>query len=286
MYLQHFKRMPLKLFDVTLRDGLQSIPKMYSLIEKKDMLCDIINTHKPAAIEIGSIVSPKILPQMADSIELYNTIISSKDIMNSGTDIYMLTPSIKGLKIAHDNNVKNFSFITSVSTKFQEKNINKTLDETKYEIKSMMDVVANIEDTKVKLYISCISECPIFGVTTNINIVDEILYYYYTHDELDEICLSDTCATLEYVDFKIIIDELIKRKIDINKISLHLHNQPLRYNNLRNILIYAMKKGIYRYDVSNIPEIGGCTVTMNSTNGNLSYDQIYSSQYSMNHIIS
>jgi hydroxymethylglutaryl-CoA lyase len=73
MYLQHFKRMPLKLFDVTLRDGLQSIPKMYSLIEKKDMLCDIINTHKPAAIEIGSIVSPKILPQMANSIELYST---------------------------------------------------------------------------------------------------------------------------------------------------------------------------------------------------------------------
>ena len=71
------------------------------------------------------------------------------------------------------------------------------------------------------------------------------------------------------------IDELIKRSIDLNKISLHLHNQPNRPSNVGNIIVYALKKGIYRYDVSYMPDIGGCSVTMDSTHGNLSYDQIH-----------
>ena len=61
----------LKLFDVSLRDGLQSIPKVYNLHEKKQMLSKIIHQYRPHQMEIGSIVSYNILPQMKNSIELY-----------------------------------------------------------------------------------------------------------------------------------------------------------------------------------------------------------------------
>ena len=87
--------------------------------------------------------------------------------------------------------------------------------------------------------------------------------------------LSDTCGTLHFKNFEIIIDELIKRSVDLNKFSLHLHNQPNRPSNVGNIIVYAMKQGIYRYDVSHMPDIGGCSVTMESTRGNLSYEQVY-----------
>ena len=62
----------LRLFDVTLRDGLQSIKKIYTIQEKKDMLHNIIRKYPNTKdIEIGSMVSSKILPQMNDSFELY-----------------------------------------------------------------------------------------------------------------------------------------------------------------------------------------------------------------------
>jgi hydroxymethylglutaryl-CoA lyase len=264
----------LKFFDVTLRDGLQSIPTRHSIATKTNMLHNIIAAHSPSAIEVGSIVSPKLLPQMADSLLVFKEAQLANIILPKQFDIYMLTPTLKSVKIARDNDVNNFSFITSVSNEFQKKNINKTLDETKNELENMIQHVSDIPDTKIKLYISCISECPIAGTIDNIRIINEILCYYYTHEILDEICLSDTCGTLSYDDFRFIMENLIKRNINISKFSLHLHNQPNSPMNLRNVINYAMKCGIYRYDVSNMPNIGGCSVTMDKTRSNLSYEQI------------
>jgi len=269
MYSKMIRPNSIKLFDVTLRDGIQSVNHIYSISQLKQIFDNIIGFKKPTSIEIGSIVSPKILPQMQHSIELFKYANHFKDYK-----IYMLTPTLKSVKIAKENKVKNFSLITSVSNKFQLMNINKTLEDTKLELVNIIDECIKAPDYKIKLYISCIAECPISGKINNVFIVNEILYYYYYYnDTIDEICLSDTCGTLQYKDFEEIINELQKRKIDFSKISLHLHNQKDEMN-LKGILTSAVKNQIYRFDVSIMPEIGGCSVTMDKPSGNLSYSQI------------
>jgi len=273
MYSSMLGKNSLKLFDVTLRDGLQSLKKIYSLAEKTDILHNIIVNRFPSAIEVGSIVSPKILPQMEQSIELFHEAQFINIILPRPIDLYMLTPNLKSVNIASDHDITNFSFITSVSNDFQKKNTNKNLTEIKNEIELMMKRVTLIQDSKVKLYISCITNCPISGKIDNHKIINEILHYYYTYDEISEICLSDTCGTMEFNNFKTIIDELLKRNVDFNKISLHLHNQENKQN-VKDIIIYGMKSGIYRFDVSDMPEIGGCSVTMENPSGNLSYDDV------------
>ncbi len=273
MYSNMLGKNSLKLFDVTLRDGLQSLKKVYSLAEKSEILRNIIVNRHPSAIEVGSIVSPKILPQMSESIELFHEAQFINIIIARPIDLYMLTPNLKSVNIASDHNITNFSFITSVSNAFQKKNTNKNLTEIKNEIELMMKRVTLIQDSKVKLYISCITDCPISGKIDNHKIINEILHYYYTYDEISEICLSDTCGTMEFNNFKTIIDELLKRNVDFNKISLHLHNQENKQN-VKDIIVYGMKSGIYRFDVSDMPEIGGCSVTMENPSGNLSYDDV------------
>jgi hydroxymethylglutaryl-CoA lyase len=273
MYSNMLGKNSLKLFDVTLRDGLQSLKKVYSLAEKSEILRNIIVNRHPSAIEVGSIVSPKILPQMSESIELFHEAQFINIIIARPIDLYMLTPNLKSVNIASDHNITNFSFITSVSNAFQKKNTNKNLTEIKNEIELMMKRVTLIQDSKVKLYISCITDCPISGKIDNHKIINEILHYYHTYDEISEICLSDTCGTMEFNNFKTIIDELLKRNVDFNKISLHLHNQENKQN-VKDIIIYGMKSGIYRFDVSDMPEIGGCSVTMENPSGNLSYDDV------------
>lgn len=273
MYSNMLGKNSLKLFDVTLRDGLQSLKKVYSLAEKSEILRNIIVNRHPSAIEVGSIVSPKILPQMSESIELFHEAQFINIIIPKPIDLYMLTPNLKSVNIASDHNITNFSFITSVSNDFQRKNTNKNITEIKNEIELMMKRVTLIEDSKVKIYISCITDCPISGKIDNNIIINEILHYYYTYDEISEICLSDTCGTMEFNNFKTIIDELLKRNVDFNKISLHLHNQENKQN-VKDIIVYGMKSGIYRFDVSDMPEIGGCSVTMENPSGNLSYDDV------------
>ena len=268
-----FNSKSLRLFDVTLRDGIQSIPKLYSFNDKKKILNDIIS-RRPNSIEIGSIVSSKILPQMNNSIELFKYANEFNKNKNNSIDFYMLVPTLKSLEIANINNINNVSFITSVSDSFQRKNINKTLVETKNEIRNMMDNISSNPEKKVKLYISCINKCPIQGIININKLLNEILYYYYTYENLDEICLSDTCGSLTYSEFSQIIKELEKTHIDLSKFSLHLHNQNEKQN-VKDIITYSIKKGIYRFDVSHMPELGGCSVTMKNMSGNLSYDQIY-----------
>ena len=59
-----------KLFDVSLRDGLQGLTLIeqhrFKFYHKKNLYNDIIKTHNPFNMEIGSFVSPKVLPIFSD----------------------------------------------------------------------------------------------------------------------------------------------------------------------------------------------------------------------------
>jgi len=255
-------------FDVTLRDGLQSLNRCYTFHEKRTILNEIVKEKSPKSIEVGSIVSPKILPQMIDSIQLYN--YATKNFTTP--TFYMLVPNKRSMKVAIANNIRNISLITSVSDKFQLKNTNVSLEENKKQISYM---VSQNHFDKVKLYISCINECPIDGIICPNKIIEDIIFYSQ-FDNINELCISDTCGTLQFNTFKYIIDNIIQC-VDYNRISIHLHESGSNKYNIHNIINYAYAEcGIYRYDVSYFKDMGGCSVTINkhNLNSNLTYETL------------
>lgn len=263
-----------RLFDVSLRDGLQSQNKIYSLDEKISMFDNIITKYNPNSIEIGSIVNPKILPQMENTIDLFNH-VKSKNIDN---DIYILTPNIKSVNKALQIGVKNFSLITSMSNVFQWKNINTSLDNTKRNLSIMYDTIQHTNnENKIKIYLSCVNECPISGKIPIENVINEFLYYY-NHYKVEDICLSDTCGTLNHNDLKKIINILIDRYgVEPKKISLHFHTNNENLENIFKMLNIAYNNNIKKLDISCV-ESGGCNVTINDDNKlkkNMSYDILY-----------
>lgn len=258
----------LRLFDVSLRDGLQSMKRIYKFSEKKDLLHKIINKYNPESIEVGSIVSTRVLPQMHDSLKLYEY---CRELQLN--NCYLLTPNLKSVKKGLYHNVNNFSLITSVSDEFQKKNVNKSLDETKLELNKIYDELKKSKVDNIKLYISCVRECPISGQIDLNFIIDEIEYYFNKYEDINELCLSDTCGTLKFTDFKIIIDRLAMfYDITImDKLSLHLHKNKDDFHT-HNIIHYAYLSGIQKFDVTCL-DSGGCSVTMDSKsmNNNLHY---------------
>ena len=285
-YIHHHPN--IKLFDVTLRDGLQTQKQMYSIQEKYDIYKNIVHQYNPESIEIGSIVNKKVLPQLANTIELFNY-IQNQEYDKLKPNLYVLTPNSKSLQIALDNKMMNFSFITSASNAFQLKNTKQSLLETRKSLKVMFDIVKQSnknftlpsESHLIKLYLSCIDECPISGRIQLSDIVEEIMHYYVNHnDNIDELCLSDTCGTLKYDRFKIIINTLLEYyHIEPDKLSLHLHVCKDNTTQVSSIIQYAMSKNILKFDVSYFENMGGCSVTMgaNKLNGNLTYEQLQSS---------
>ena len=278
----------LKLFDVSLRDGLQSIPKIYELPEKKRMLSKIIHQYRPHQMEVGSIVSYNVLPQMKNSIELYkyatnkyatnNTPVTNCDLINDdlnhiNCDFFLLVPPIKSyINEAVLNNIKNISLITSVSETFQKKNIQRTIIDTKRALNDSLSYENQF--TNIKLYISCITNCPIEGNINNDYIINEIIYYSKLKN-VNNLCLSDTCGDMNFIDFKYIIDNLLLN-INIDNISLHLHVNKNNYLNIEKIIEYAITNKIYKFDVTGFENIGGCIVTIdqNKLHGNLQYKDL------------
>ena len=266
------------LFDTSLRDGLQNIKNnelsTYSTENKIMLYNKILDTYNPNELEIGSVVSEKFFPIFADSLELFTQL----DNKNKN---YILVTSSSKLHPVIKSGCNNFCFITSMSESFQLKNTKKTLEETKNEILTMMYEIASHPLTfnpKVKIYLSCIDTCPKEGKISNDLIVNEIIYY----DKIckpEIICLSDTCASLNYENFVDIITKAFNGGVSYEKLSLHLHvntADPNFYENLQKIFNHSMDVGIRKFDVS-LFETGGCTMTIGTKNTkpNLSYKLYY-----------
>ena len=130
---------------------------------------------------------------------------------------------------------------------------------------------------KTKLYISCINECPLEGKIDKDYIVHEILNYHKDLLIVDEFCLSDTCGSLNFIDYKYIVDNCMHFGMPPSKFSLHLHVKKENLDELKKIVFYSLDKNIIRFDVS-IIESGGCSVTMNTSKllPNMSYDLLNS----------
>ena len=294
-------------FDITMRDGLQSIPKIYTIDEKKIILNNIMSTYKPKSLEIGSIISPRLVPQMKNSYELYkyaNYMYNYKSkIKGKGNgngngkgkgnckgngngnlnkcDFYLcVPPTYQYLEIAKKLKIRNILLNTSVSNQYQIKNYNQSIQETKDIIKYALKEPNTFDN--VKLYVSCITHCPIQGKQDNDHIVNE-LYEYLHIDGITEVCLSDTCSNMSYCDFRHIIDYLnIEMNYKLNKLSLDLHiniNDEKKYYIIDNIIYYAIKNKIYKFNVASFENIyfgnGHISIDVRHFSSNITYDRLY-----------
>ena len=266
------------LFDVSLRDGIQTMESI-GTYEKINYFTKIMREMTPMNIEVGALVSSKVMPIMKDTPIIYKECIQIAENLNSipelrvGSyeeigipDIYVLIPGNKErYKEAIELGVKNISIMSSVSESFMEKNLKMSIDDFKRNLSHFNGA------EKVKIYLSCINECPIEGRMNLTKIIDEILYYN-ENPYVTEICLSDTCGTLTYTDFKKILQECEYNNIGMELLSLHLHIN--NYNDTSNIIKYSLYNNINKFDVSAINK-GGCKLTIANPKPNLTYNMFY-----------
>lgn len=281
-----------KPFDVTLRDGLQSLSneeqKSFTTKNKIEIYNKLIQKHNIENIEIGSFVSDKIFPIFKDTPILLNEInkINKMNEINN----YVLVPNFTQLQNALKCGAKNFSFITSVSDSFQYKNTKMSLHENLENIKNMIlylddyrnfefepetgEITANFKENYIKIYVSCINRCPIEGEIKLSRIISHLLKIHKLNPT--RICLSDTCGNLKPEDFVSIINYCKNVGIDIKKFSLHLHIHPDKEIEAEKIMFIALDNGINEFDVSDFMT-GGCSVTMDKSNlaPNMNYEQYY-----------
>lgn len=145
-----------EIFEVGPRDGLQNeageIP-----VADKIALVDRLSEAGFRRIEVASFVSPKWVPQMADSAEVLAGIVRADGIRYAA-----LTPNMRGYEAALAAGADEIAIFGSASEGFSKANINATIDESLERFRPVVEAARHI-DLPVRSYVSCVTDCPYDG---------------------------------------------------------------------------------------------------------------------------
>ncbi len=243
------------------RDGLQNEPKFVST-KKKVELINLLSETGLKNIEVTSFVSPKAIPQLADSVKVYESIIKPTSVNFSA-----LVPNVQGMQMAISSGIKEIAIFTAASEMFNQKNINCSIIESIERFKPVMQL-AKENNIKVKAYISCVLGCPYEGDVEPKKVVDVI--HKLINIGVDEMDLGDTIGVGTPKQTEMLI-ETIREFIPLNKISMHFHDT---YGQAIANIYSALECGITKFD-SSVAGLGGCPYAQGASGNIATEDVLY-----------
>ena len=149
-----------KLVEVGPRDGLQNEAQIVPTAIKVELIERLAAAGLPA-IEATSFVSPKWVPQMADSAEVLRAVMASPR-RRPGVSFPVLTPNLKGFDAAVEAGAQEVAIFAAASETFSQKNIHCSVAESLKRFAAVVDVASALE-IKVRGYVSCVVACPYEG---------------------------------------------------------------------------------------------------------------------------
>lgn len=251
-----------KINEVVLRDGLQLEDKVLTINEKKLVFDQLVKANVQT-FEFGSFVHPKLVPQMANSGELFKLI--SKDAAHM--DLIALIPNLKGAKNAQEKGVKKLNFVFSASDTHNRQNVQKSTEESLEELKGIVDYCQ--EHTMIlSVAIATTFGCPFEGEVKKERIhwiLEQLMPL-----KIETITLADTTGMANPQQVYNLVSEL-KNMFPEQQFNLHFHNT--RGMGLANVM-GAMHAGITSFDAS-LGGLGGCPFAPGATGNICTEDAVH-----------
>lgn len=249
-----------KIVEVGPRDGLQNEKTPLTLDDRRQLILDLMQTGLQA-IEVGSCVSAKWVPQMADSDVLFAGLPKDPNIQFS-----LLTPNLKGFESALAVGCKEVAVFTAASESFTRKNINCSIDESFEKFSDVMRE-AKAHNIRVRGYVSCMVDCPYEGA------IDPQQVAKVSQRLLDmgcyEVSLGETIGTATPDRLKKVWDACLA-ELDATVLAGHFHNT---YGMAIANIYQSLLQGIRVFD-SSIAGLGGCPYAKGAS-GNVSTEDLY-----------
>jgi len=262
------KKTRVRIVEVGPRDGLQN-EKSRILSQDKIQLIESLAQAGLKHIEAGSFVSPKWVPQMADSLEVMENMSRLNDVRYAA-----LTPNMQGFEQAIKANADEVAIFAAASESFSHKNINCSIEES---LERFLPIMAQAKKLGIPVrgYVSCILGCPYEGRISKDNAEQHFnKVKQVTQQLLDmgcyEVSLGDTIGTGTPVFTQQLLETLLT-DIPANQLAVHFHDTYGQA--LANILI-ALQQGIRTID-SSIAGLGGCPYAKGASGNVATEDVLY-----------
>ncbi|AOY98414.1 hydroxymethylglutaryl-CoA lyase [Cupriavidus sp. USMAHM13] len=250
-----------KVVEVGPRDGLQNEKEIVPT-EVKVALVDRLTEAGFVNIEAASFVSPKWVPQMADSAD-----VMARIQRRPGTLYSALTPNMKGFEAAVEAGADEVVIFGAASEAFSQKNINCSIAES---IARFAPVAAAAKERGLRLRasVSCALGCPYQGEVPVSAVVDVVRRMR----ELgcDEIDIADTIG----VGTPARVQEVMRAaaaEFPIDRLSGHFHDT---YGQALSNILASLDVGIAIFHAS-VAGLGGCPYAKGATGNVATEDVLY-----------
>jgi len=250
-----------KVVEVGPRDGLQNEQKTVPTAVKIALI-DRLSAAGVPVVEAGAMVSPRWVPQMADSAEVLAGITRRPN-----TSFPVLVPNIRGFERAAAAGAEEIAVFGAASETFSRKNINASIEES---LERFAPVCAAAKDhgIRVRGYVSCVLGCPYEGAVAPAKVADVAARLY----ELGcyEISLGDTIGVGTPGKAAAMVEAVAKR-VPAGHLAVHFHDT---YGQALANILACLDHGIAVVD-SSVSGLGGCPYAPGAAGNVATEDVLY-----------
>ncbi|MBK3778012.1 hydroxymethylglutaryl-CoA lyase [Azospirillum sp. YIM DDC1] len=250
-----------RMVEVGPRDGLQNEKQIVPTAVKIGLV-DRLTDAGLTAIEAGSFVSPKWVPQMADTPDVFAGIRRKEGVRYAA-----LTPNAKGLEGALAARADEVAVFAAASESFSRKNINCSIAESLDRFVPVLEQ-AKARGVPVRGYVSCVLGCPYEGEIAPAAVAE------VAGRLLDmgcyEVSLGDTIGTGTPAKAQAMIAAVAER-VPMDRIAVHFHDT---YGQALANILAALEMGVAVVD-SSVAGLGGCPYAKGASGNVASEDVLY-----------
>jgi hydroxymethylglutaryl-CoA lyase len=250
-----------RIVEVGPRDGLQSEPASVPAAIKIELIERLAGAGLPV-VEAAAFVSPKSIPQMADSAEVMAGLRRK-----AGVVYPVLTPNLKGFEAAVAAGADEVAVFGAASESFSRKNTNCSIAESFERFKPVAEA-ARARGLRMRGYVSCVIGCPYEGEIAPAKVADVAgrLFDMGCH----EISLGDTIGVGTPVKIKAMI-EAVATRVPIDRLAGHYHDT---YGQALVNIYASLECGVAVFDAS-VAGLGGCPYAPGASGNVATEDIVY-----------
>jgi hydroxymethylglutaryl-CoA lyase len=250
-----------KIVEVGPRDGLQNEPRQVSA-EVKIELIDRLTEAGLRWIEAGAFVSPKWVPQMADSAEVLAGIARRPEVSYP-----VLVPNMKGLEGALAAAVDEIAVFAAATDGFSRRNINCTVAESLDRFAPVV-TAARAAGLRVRGYVSCVLGCPYEGAVDPARVAEVAARLFALG--CYEVSLGDTIGVGTPGRARSML-ERVAAAVPLERLAVHFHDT---YGQALANILACLEAGAAVVDCS-VAGLGGCPYAPGAAGNVASEDVLY-----------
>jgi hydroxymethylglutaryl-CoA lyase len=252
----------IEIVEVGPRDGLQNLPSVVPVAERIAFANQLVASGLKR-IEIGSFVSPKAVPQMADTASVIAAIRPVPGLRLMG-----LVPNARGAQDAIAAGLTELEFVLSVSDDHNKANVRRSTDESIAELKIVCDEIDPERKLTLRFGLATSFHCPFAGRTSEartLNVIERVLAIR----EGVEIALADTTGKAHPVHVRHLAQKALQNFGTQARFAFHGHDTS--GFGIANVLA-AYEVGIRIFDGA-AAGLGGCPFAPGAS-GNIATEDI------------